>query len=153
MIIVYLSLFCWERPVYTRALTGAVLFQFSRYPQFITVGYKVSVSSDIRFICKQLLVNCTAKLAKKLKIWLPSITIFSNARTDRSPYIYIRRWLHLRYNTYIHNCIYSFLSLNIMAGEKRKTSEQIWYTSTSYNFFFPSSSHPSLQASEQPQNR
>ncbi len=56
------------RLVYTQAMTEAVLFQFSRHPQFLTVGYEVAVGSDILFIYKQLFMNCTAKLLKKLKI-------------------------------------------------------------------------------------
>jgi hypothetical protein len=52
------------RLVYAQAMTGAVLFQFSRYPQFLTAGFGVSIGSDILSIYMQLFVNCTAKLQK-----------------------------------------------------------------------------------------
>lgn len=58
----------WARLVYAQAMTGAVLFQFSRYPQFLTAGVGVSIGSDILSIYKQLFVNCTAKLLKIVEI-------------------------------------------------------------------------------------
>lgn len=48
-------------------MTGAVLFQFSRYPQFLTTGYGVSIGSDIVFIYMQFFVNCATKLQKNGK--------------------------------------------------------------------------------------
>ncbi len=54
----------WARLVYAQAMTEAVLFQFSRYPQFLTAGFGISICSDILSIYKQLFVNCTAKLMK-----------------------------------------------------------------------------------------
>ncbi len=75
------------RLVYTQAMTGAVLFQFSRHPQFLTVGYEVAVGSDILFIYKQLFfMNCTAKLLKKLKIAGTS-NLYFHVFNKASPFI------------------------------------------------------------------
>lgn len=53
-----------RRPIHTEA----VLFQFSRNPQFITMGFNMPIFDSIVvivvFIFMQLFMNCTAKLQK-----------------------------------------------------------------------------------------
>lgn len=76
------------RLVYAQAMTGAVLFQFSRYPQFLTAGFGVSIGSDRLYIYKQLLVNCTAKLLKIVEMgslsWLGFPACDANGVLDMS---------------------------------------------------------------------
>ena len=48
----------------TTSQQDAVLFQFSRNPQFLTAGFNSVKSNIVSFILRQLFVNCTAKLQK-----------------------------------------------------------------------------------------
>ncbi len=52
-----------------------MLFQFSRYPQFFTVGDDVTYSSDIGFIYRQLFVNYNANLHQKSEIWKNGVKV------------------------------------------------------------------------------
>ena len=55
-----------HEPAWQKAYSDAVLFQFSRNPQFLTVGLIMAIDDIVLFIFGQLFMNCSAKLQKKL---------------------------------------------------------------------------------------